>query len=270
MAREPGSPACAWYCRSSGIDFRAGGGDGRRRLTATQRAWHLDAEHVFLHRFQGRRRRPGGQHRRTLRRAADRAMFNVYQKPARSSKAWPRRTCRPHPLASSSWRTQQPRSARRQHGQQSRAGVKLFDHLRRRNRQIARQGILKTRVWELSRWRNRYCRRRRHRQAAHRRQRAGDARALRCRHGVMIRQQHRESAERRAAPRGRRIPIRCPEYALLDKGARRIHRSMLTVAPTCWPTASTRRPSTRSYGTGKPRAEWHAASIRLRTEGHPR
>ena len=89
-----------------------------------------------------------------------------------SSKAWPRRTCRPASAASSSWRTPTARSARRRHGQQVRAGVRLFDHLRRRRRRIrADQGPAQDPcLGTVPLAQPGRCRRRRHRRAAHRRQ----------------------------------------------------------------------------------------------------
>ena len=83
-------------------------------------------------------------------------MFNVYQGQLKLEGVAAEQPAGPHPRRHRHGVLQQPRSARRRHGQQVRAGVRLFDHLRRRRRRYAPiKDLLKTRVWELSRWRNR-------------------------------------------------------------------------------------------------------------------
>ena len=61
----------------------------------------------------------------------------------------------PHPRCDRDGQLQFARSARRGHRQQVRARLRLLDHLRRCGSGYAPiKDLLKTRVWEISRWRN--------------------------------------------------------------------------------------------------------------------
>ena len=118
--------------------------------------------------------------------------------------------------------------------------------------------LLKTRVWEISRWRNKAAAAGMGIGGLHVVGNEQGSAGTPLPDGVMIPVNSIEKApsalslihrsRRRRPPnyaQGRRIPIRCRNTRCSIKYWR-CTSSMLMAAPTCWPTASTRRPSTRS------------------------
>ena len=125
--------------------------------------------------------------------------------------------------------------------------------------------LLKTRVWEISAWRNKLPPPAWASASWHVVGNEQGSSGTPLPDGVMIPVNSIEKApSARIAPQGRRIPIRCRNTRCSTKYWR-CTSSMLMAAPTCWPTAST---SDRRHGhaIGRPR-RMEASPVSAGTEG---